>query len=199
MKRTRWGLLVAVLSAVALFGGLVSAPRLAIAQDSASPMAGESEHNHPAHIHTGTCDAVGEVVFPLNNVVSGDDMSSPAAEMEHSGTPEAGMTDEMEEHEDTVAESTTTITTTFDELMAAEHVINIHESEENIGNYITCGAITGTVENAELELTLNAMNDSGWEGEAELYDNGDGTIDVTVRLKAVEMDGMGTPEASPEA
>ena len=181
--------MVAAFAAIALIGGLIAVPHAARAQDSATPVAGE--HNHPAHIHIGTCDAVGEVVFPLNNVASGE-MASPEAEMEHSGTPMAGMDDE-DEYEDAVASSTTTITATFDEI--ADHVINIHESAENIGNYITCGAITGTAENGELEVTLNEMNDSGWQGEADLVDNGDGTIDVTIYLEAAE----GTPEASPEA
>ena len=184
---------VSVLLGLASFG-----PGFVAAQDAATPIAGE--HNHPAHVHTGTCDAVGEVVYALNNVAAATDDGSPAAEeTEDAASPEASMENE-EAHEDTVAESTTTLTTTFEQLTAADHVINIHESEENIGTYITCGAITGEVENAELELELSEMNGSGWEGEAELYDNGDGTIDVTIRLKAVESgDGMATPEASPEA
>ena len=57
-----------------------------------------------------------------------------------SGTPMAGM-EEEDEYADAVAQSTTKITATFDDI--ADHVINIHESEENIGNYITCGNIEG--------------------------------------------------------
>jgi len=193
MNKGRWGFMVAVLAAIALMGGLAFSPGLASAQDPATPTAGE--HNHPAHIHTGTCDEVGEVVFPLTNVASGE-MASPMAEMEHSGTPMAGA-EEEDEYEDAVAQSTTTITATFDEI--ADHVINVHESEENIGNYIACGAITGTAENGELEVVLDEMNASGWQGEADLVDNGDGTIDVTIYLEPVEADDMASPEASPEA
>ncbi len=192
MNRTRWGLMVAALAAIALIGGLVAVPQTVRAQDSATPVAGE--HNHPAHIHNGTCDAVGEVVFPLNNVASGEELSSPEAEMEHLGTPMAGVEGE-EEYADAVATSTTTISATFDDI--ADHVINIHESEENIGNYITCGAITGTADSGELEVTLNEVNGSGWQGEAKLVDNGDGTIDVTINLEPVEAGGAASPEASP--
>jgi hypothetical protein len=100
---------------------------------------------------------------------------------------------------DFVAESTTTITGSLDDLLAADHVVNVHESAENIGNYITCGLITGAPENGELTLTLTQLNESGWDGEAVLTDNGDGTIDVTVRLKAAAVDATASPGASPAA
>jgi len=177
-----------IAATLALTAGLVAAPRSISAQDLASPVAGE--HNHPAHIHTGTCDAVGDVIFPLNNVVSASDDASPVADMVMA-SPEA------ETDADFVAESTSTITGSLDDLLAADHVVNVHESEENIGNYITCGLITGTPENGELTLTLTQLNESGWDGEAVLTDNGDGTIDVTVRLKAAGVDSMASPEASP--
>ena len=194
MKRPSMGrFLVVAMAAFALVCGVLAAPATSTAQE-ASPEA--IEHNHPAHIHTGTCDEVGEVIHPLTNVASAmDDMASPMAESDSMASPEAG----METEADWVAESTTTITATFDELFAAEHVVNVHESEENIGNYISCGAVTGTPDaEGSLTITLDAMNDSGWDGEAEFVDNGDGTIDVTVRLKAADMGDMAAPEASPE-
>ncbi len=213
MKPLRKGLLLTLVAAFALIGAAIAGPGLAVAQD-ASPVAGAGEHNHPAHIHTGTCDAVGEVVYPLNNVTDADasmdagmdDMASPeAGGMDTAASPETGEDTDMHGHDaagGVVAESTTTVTTTFDELTGAEHVINVHESEENIGNYIACGEITGTAENGTLTVTLNELNDSGWEGDAELTDNGDGTIEVTIHLTAVDMaGGMASPEAeaSPEA
>ncbi|MCC6945371.1 MAG: hypothetical protein IT335_12385 [Thermomicrobiales bacterium] len=188
MSRPGSGRWVVVIAALALTAGMVMAPRLTTAQDLASPVAGE--HNHPAHIHTGTCDAVGEVIFPLNNVASASADASPVAEMV-AASPEADA--------DFVAESTTTITGSLDDLLAADHVVNVHESAENIGNYITCGLITGAPENGELTLTLTQLNESGWDGEAVLTDNGDGTIDVTVRLKAAAVDATASPEASPAA
>jgi hypothetical protein len=183
---------VVVIAALALTAGMVMAPRLTTAQDLASPVAGE--HNHPAHIHTGTCDAVGEVIFPLNNVASASADASPVAEMVAT-SPEADAASDA----DFVAESTTTITGSLDDLLAADHVVNVHESAENIGNYITCGLITGAPENGELTLTLTQLNESGWDGEAVLTDNGDGTIDVTVRLKAAAVDATASPGASPAA
>jgi hypothetical protein len=102
----------------------------------------------------------------------------------------------MTEHAgEAVAESTTTVTTTFDELTGAEHVINVHESEANIGNYIACGAITGTASaEGALEIELQELNESGYDGHATLTDNGDGTITVTVSLFQIsDDDSMASP------
>ena len=123
-------------------------------------------------------------------------MGSPEADMGDMdmGTPDdTGAAAEAAAGEDMAmdveSESTTTVTTTFDELTGAEHVINLHESAENIGNYIACGAITGEP-SAEgvLEVTLDEQNASGLEGMATLTDNGDGTIDVHVQLWHVMAD-----------
>lgn len=182
----RW--LGMTLITIAFAGGLAAAPLLVSAQDVATPVAGA--HDHPVHIHLGTCDEVGEVAFPLNNIVSAtetaatpaaDEMSSPAAEV----------------GDMYVAESTTTITGSLEDLLTAGHVINVHESEENIGNYIACGVVAGTPENGELTIMLTQTNESGWDGEAVLTDNGEGTIDVTVHLKAAEVDALASPQASP--
>lgn len=202
MHKQRNVSIAVIFAAFALVAGLMFAGNGVTAQDEGTPDAMDGMMmgaDHPGHIHTGTCDEVGDVIFPLNNLVS-PDMGSPEAEMDESddadmGTPDdAAAMDDM--HGDVVAESTTTVETTFDELMAAEHVINLHESVENIGNYIACGALTGEASaEGELTIELDEMNDSGYDGHAMLVDNGDGTIDVTVQLFMV-MD-MGSPVASP--
>ncbi len=52
----------AVLSAALLLSlGVVMAPKGASAQDMAMAA-------HPAHIHSGTCAELGDVVFPLSDV-----------------------------------------------------------------------------------------------------------------------------------
>jgi hypothetical protein len=201
MDKRRYVSFAVVLAAFALVTGMMFGGTV-VAQDTGTPaatdgaMAGPA---HPGHIHTGTCDAVGDVVYPLTDLTAGDDMGTPEADMGDMGTPddtgaaaEAAAGDDMAM--DVESESTTTVTTTFDELLGAEHVINLHESAENIGNYIACGEITGEA-SAEgvLEVTLDEQNDSGLEGMATLTDNGDGTIEVHVQLWHV----MGTPVASP--
>lgn len=147
---------------------------------------------HPAHIHAGACPDVGDVVYPLNHVtVEGTgDAASPEADvaLETASTP---VTDEG-----VTLYSTTTVEASLDDILAAEHAINVHESDENIQVYIACGDITGTPDGGELEITLEEQNSSGASGTATLTDNGDGTTTVVIELTH---DDSGTPEATPAA
>ncbi len=148
---------------------------------------GETEAAHPAHIHAGTCEELGDVVFPLNDVAPLDAEATPAASpVASSAAAGAG---------DVVAESTTEVEASLDDILATEHAINVHESAENIGNYIACGDLTGPATDGELRVELQELNDSGFTGEAHLVDNGDGTTTVTVTLVTAGS-AAGTPEAA---
>jgi len=181
----------------------------AIAQSPEATVGAQGgETPHPAHIHTGTCDQLGDVVYPLNDLTAPGMAGTPAAGSQGDmtmATPASGMTSMSGGQ--VVAESTTVVTTTFDELLGAPYAINVHESAENIGNYIACGEITGAGEamgtpatgGQQIEVTLQELNNSGYAGHATLVDMGDGTIQVTVQLiqaAGVGMD-MGSPMASP--
>ena len=168
-----------------LASGLFMSQRGALAQD---------DESHPAHIHSGTCgDGLGDVVYPLSNV---------SESVLVNGTPIAGAaggaTDAIP-----VAVSGTTVPTSLADLLASPYAINIHESAENIGNYIACGNIGGTLIGAsDLAIGLGELNESGYTGVATLHDNGDGSTAVSVYLTEeyadTEMDmdtdeAMGTP------
>ena len=187
-----------VIAAFALIASMVVGSPGVVAQDTAAtPATAEAMAgpNHPGHIHTGTCDAVGDVVYPLDNLMAPGMMGTP--EMEDHGDPMAtpGMEEDMHMG-DVVAESTTTIEASLDDILASDHVVNLHESPENISNYIACGLITGSVDaEGMLEIELEEQNDSGLEGHAMLVDDGAGSIEVTVKLWHVMDDAMGTPEA----
>lgn len=160
--------------------------RTGLAQ-GATPAAG-GEVAHPAHIHTGTCEELGDVVFPLNDIAPLDAGATPAASPVAS--PAAGGAGEV------VAESTSQVDASFEELLASEeYAINVHESAENIGNYIACGNLTGPATDGELHIDLKELNGSRYTGEAHLVDNGDGTTTVTVTLMTTG-DAAGTPAAS---
>ena len=179
-RSTRWfGLLVAL--GLLLFGG-----GLALAQD-ATPSAGDDMAAgvaHPAHIHTGTCDTLGDVVYPLNDVtLPGRTIATPEDDL--SSTPVAvGL----------VAESTTTVDVALDDILAAEHAINLHESMENIGNYIACGDVSGEPVDGLLDIELMELNGSGYMGQATLVDNDGESTTVTVTI--METGAMATPAAS---
>jgi len=137
------------------------------------------EGDYPGHIHAGSCEDLGDVVFPLGNAKVGGMMMGM---ME--GTPEADMEkgEEMgSESRIPVATSVTTVDASLEDILAEEHAINFHESEDNIENYIACGDIGGAVMSGEgmedgvLVIGLRSLNDSGISGVATLQGMGDET------------------------
>jgi hypothetical protein len=139
---------------------------------------------HPAHIHTGQCGAtLGDVVYPLTDVGAG-----------MGGSPVAGST-VGSTSAIPVQVSITTVQTDLASVADGNHAINVHESAENIGNYIACGDIGGTQMGSDLAFGLAELNNSGYSGVAWLHDNGDGTITVAVFLTE-EYAAPGTPTAS---
>jgi hypothetical protein len=169
--------------------GFALAPSMSTAQD-ATPSLMQGTHQHPAHIHSGTCETLGDVVFPLNDLTSPEAMGTPTAGM--ASTPMAGMGE-------VVAQSTTTVEASLDDILGAEHAINVHLSPEEIDVYIACGDITGTADGGELQITLDELDDSGYEGMALLMEAGDGTTRVDVWLMQRDDGMMGTPEATPSS
>lgn len=163
---------IALLSAFALIllvAGMVATQRGAIAHDGAA---------HPAHIHSGTCAQLGDVVFPLGDVSS---------EILVEGTPMAG--EDMGPDDNEVEWSVTTVAAPLADIVAGGHTINVHESAENIGTYIACGDIGGVMMgSSDLAIGLGELNDSGYSGIARLHDNGDGTTTVTVYLTEDDSD-----------
>lgn len=158
-------------SAVAIAGTMGLAGS-AVAQDSGStPAANDDVVGHPAHIHAGTCDTLGDVVFPLNNIVTMEAVSPEDAAM---ATPPVG--------EVIAAGQPSTVDASLEDILAAEHAINVHLNPENMDVYIACGDITGSIESGVLLVDLEELNSSGFMGQARLMDNGDGTTTVYMDL-----------------
>ena len=157
---------------------LLLAPTMA-AQDDAN-------ESHPAHIHSGTCDQLGDVVYPLGDIAapSGEEMGAAGghlvkiSEMNHVDVP-------------------------LQEILDGGHAINVHLSAEEIGTYIACGNIGGIVqerengEGMEVVIGLAELNDSGHAGIAWLGDDGEGGTNVAISL--IEPEAMGTGGAAEEA
>ena len=195
-----------VLTAFVFVLGLVSIAGVSAQQSepvAPEPGAAASNVPHPAHIHSGTCAELGDVVFPLTDVAVADPNASPEASPSLAlastavaspvvaspvASPQVGT-------EGAVAESSTEIAASLDDILAEEHAINVHESAENIGNYIACGDLTGTATDGQLTIELQELNNSGYTGEAHLQDNGDGTTTVTVYVAFTGLEG--TPPATP--
>ncbi len=182
MVRQRSGVLV--LGGVLAVLGLVLATGLSGSAQDATPATGGGLA-HPAHIHTGTCDELGDVVFPLTDVAAGTMSGTPAAE---------GGAIAVETSETEVAETLETIT-------QGGHAINIHLSTEEIGTYIACGDIggvvmTGTTMGDVLAIGLREVGGSGYSGVATLQAQGEQTL-VTIFLTQNVAGGTGTAAEGP--
>jgi plastocyanin len=127
---------------------------------------------HPAHIHAGTCETLGDVVEPLTDVASPD-----------TGDAAAGLASALP-----VESSVTRVTMPLQSLLDGEHAVNVHKSADEIDVYIACGAIGGVASDDRLVIGLGELNDSGYTGVAVLEGDGEAT-DVTVYL----VQAAGTP------
>jgi plastocyanin len=118
----------------------------------------EADAPHPAHIHSGTCDNLGDIVAPLGDVTeltAGESFGAQTAIL--------------------VKESETDVPLPLGDILAAPHAINVHESAEAIQNYIACGDIGGRVIDGDLVIGLRELNGSGHHGVAILAGADDGT------------------------
>ncbi len=172
-------------------------------------MAQDEGESHPAHIHDGTCAELGDVVFPLTNVSATGMMEGMM-----SGTPVAddsmAMGEMMGAAEATmVVTSATSIDASLADILDAPHAVNVHESEANVGNYIACGEIGGTVmspadgdDGGTLAVGLRQLNDSGYSGIAVLEGRGDQTEVIIYLAEGLAGDAAGAAddaEATPDA
>ena len=76
---------------------------------------------------------------------------------------------------------------TLDAILAADHAINVHLSNEQIGTYIACGELGGVIDaNGALIVGLREESSSGYTGIAFLSPGADGvSTDVSVFIAPV--------------
>jgi len=162
---------------------------VALAQDDSST---DGEHSHPAHIHIGDCANLDpNPAAPLNNITarsSDEDDDAEDTDLAPQGvlTAPAVLYSESDDIELSFE----------DDVLASSHSIVVHESEENIQNYIACGEIGGVVVDGELVISLRPLNDSGYTGIAKLDSDDDGNVDVEVYLaEPMSTEPVATPAA----
>ena len=156
-------------SALTLFAIVALTIPSTVAQD-ATPVAQRLSPAHPAHIHSGDCVELGDVIVPLT------DLTAPVGEA-------VGQADRA-----TPAESSfTTVPMTLEAILGADYVINVHLSAERIDTYIACGELGGAVNaTGALVVGLREESDSGYSGIAFLSPGADGaSTDVSVFIAPV--------------
>jgi len=162
-RNTLLGLTLGGLLATGAMGGV-------LAQDA--PPAGVV--THPAHVHMGSCAELDpNPKYPLTSVGPRltEDNELPATE-----DVKGSLTASPVEYSETEIEAN------FDELLEESHAINIHESDQNVQNYIACGDIGGPVLDDKLFIGLLQLNGSGYSGVAELEKDGDDKVNIKVYL-----------------
>jgi hypothetical protein len=190
IRKSVWTVL---LTAVALLSfGSTSA----LAQDATPPpLTGPS---HPVHIHSGSCDALGDVVYPLNDItlyaVTDAFSFGPMATPEPSAmaTPATPLPAITITKTTPALFSITHIDADITEFISGGFAINAHESAANIQNYIACGDIppcTGIACPAVTGVTveLAPQNNSGYFGVARIEAAPNGGSNVSVFLFDLEL------------
>jgi uncharacterized cupredoxin-like copper-binding protein len=161
-----------------------------VAVGARSGRADEGNDSHPAHIHSGSCANLGDVVAPLSDVGPADQVNGTPTAGQAVGSPSAIP----------VETSVTTVNMALKDIADGNHAINIHLSAEDIGQYIACGDVSGTmVGSTDLPIGIAELNNSGYSGVALLHDNGDGTTTVSIYLTEKTEEAAptaGTPTAS---
>src|SRR5215213_6769009 len=197
----RFGKMIATAGGAAALAGMVALSGPAAWAQDATPRAAENAVPRPAHIHTGTCDEVGEVVAPLTDLagaIGGDRVGQVRRAIP-------------------AQSSFTSVPLTLDAILGADHVVNVHLSAEEIDTYIACGEIGGRLSpEGAVIIGLRELNNSGFTGIAYLAPGADGaSTAVSVFVAPTQGGGnrnaeenednatpgmggmdMGTPEAS---
>ena len=169
-RGTQWFVTAVATAGLFIVGGLGSS-----AQD-ATP-AGGSAHDHPAHIHLGTCaDLDPNPTFPLTDVAAVSNESGAEADSA-AAIP--------------VERSVTMVDATLEDLRTGGYAINIHQSANDIGTYIACGNLSGVIDDSgALIVGLGELNDSGHSGVAILTEQGEQT-NVSLYLTEALSDAAG--------
>jgi hypothetical protein len=178
LRRT---LLSRAAASAALAALLAGATLPALAQDTATPSAGDAvatrgDAPRPAHIHTGNCDNIGDVVAPLTDLTAPDG--------DRVGQANRAI----------LAQSSfTNVPLPLDAILAGDHAINIHLSAEDIGFYLACGELGGVLDpGGALTIGLREQNDAGFTGIAYLAPSADGaSTDVSVFVAQSDENGIG--------
>lgn len=75
-----------------------------------------------------------------------------------------------------------TVELPLEAILAVDHSLMVHESADDMGTSLACGAIGGHDVDGSFLVGLGPVDGSGYSGIAWLTDKGDGTTDVEVTM-----------------
>ena len=167
-----------------------------LAQEATPESGFDPAGRFPAHIHAGTCEEPGEIVWELAE--GGFGLPMPF-EIETPSTVSATYVGPDAANPAIV--SVTTLDATIRELVADSHVIDAHTAAEDVeaATRIACGPIGGFLADDDLVFGLQEENGSRYGGTGWLHANGDDTTTVTLFLVSELGNGADTTMDVPEA
>ncbi len=122
---------------------------------------------HPSHIHLNTAAEGGGIAISLEEIDGSLGTSTTDVEETDSGTP-----------------------ITYNELIAFDGYVNVHESNENLATLLAQGDIGQNVLTGDSETyTLDERNDSGVSGSVRFWERLNGETLVVVELTGTPADG----------
>jgi len=132
---------------------------------------------HPAHIHDGLCPDPGPIVAGLSDV-----SDQFAVDGQPAGGDALGAVTAVP-----VMVSVTTVHMGVKDIADGRHSINVHQSADQMDQYIACGDAGGTlIGGADLAFGLAEQNGSGVSGTAWVHDRGDGSSTVYLFLTSAD-------------
>ena len=188
---------------------------VAVGLGSQRTIAQDTGESHLAHIHSGSCDQLGAVIYPLTNVSANGMM---AGMMAMAATPSSGMPAAMATPGGLtmsptmgattaipVETSQTLVDVSLSDLLTKPYAINVHESAANIQHYIACGDLGGALmtgsamdQRGVLAIGLRELNNSGESGIAVLRGTDNNQTMVWIYL-AKDLSGTGGGMTTPSA
>jgi plastocyanin len=138
--------------------------------------AGTTAATHPVQIHTGSCAALGEAMFPLSDVLPGGAVID--------GKPDLTSGAVGAEEGEAVAISATTLDVTIAGLLSGPHAINVlKDGKDDLA--VACGNVSGRMIDGELIVGLQQLNNSSDVGIAVLREDAERTT-VSLYMLVVE-------------
>lgn len=131
----------------------------------------------PIYLYSGSCDDLGEIQWPLNNLTSPDG--------EDGGSEDADRTEYS---------FTANVPIAIGSMLSGDFAVNIHESGENIANSIACGNIGGVADSVgTLVIGVREEGGSDVTGIAVLAPS---PSDSAMTLVSVFITGTGLGDAT---
>ena len=137
-----------------------------LVQDAAGTLTDPNLFAHPANVHVGDCQELGDARFPLGDLAAGL--------VTRDGTPDTTTGAVGIDPGVPVAISTTTLDVTIAELLSSPHAINVLKNDgDNLA--VACGSVSGRMIDGALIVGLQQENNSGDVGIAILQEDGERT------------------------